>query len=194
MFAQIFRQLLGHAFGKRCHQHALALSGTFVDLGKHIIDLRERRTNFHFRVHEPRRAHHLFNDLSAFFQFVCGRRCRHKDRAAHFALEFVKAKRSVVQRRRQTKPILHERFLSRAVASIHTAQLPHHHVAFVKKHDAVGGQIVDETWRSLSGSKPREVTRIVFDALAKAHLIEHFQVKKRSLLQALRFYELIVSV
>ena len=38
------------------------------------------------------------------------------------------------------------------------------------------------------------MARIVFDALAKAHLIEHFQIKKRALLQALRLHELVVPI
>ena len=157
VFAQILGEFFCHALGKRRHQNALARRSPFVDFGKHIVDLRECRTHFHFRIHKPRGAHHLFDNLRALFQFVRGRRSRHENRTAHLALELIEPQRSVVQSRGQAETVLHKRFLAGTVAAVHAPELPHHHVTFVKKHDAVGRQIVNETRRRFSGSQPREV-------------------------------------
>ena len=60
-------------------------------------------------------------------------------------------------------------------------------MAFIEKHEGIAGEVVNKARGRLPGRKVRQMPRIVFNALAKAHLIEHFKVKKRSLLQTCRF-------
>ena len=73
------------------------------------------------------------------------------------------------------------------VALVHPAQLPHHDVTFVKEHDGVLGEVVDQTGRRFPRGKSRQMPGVVFDSFAEPHLIEHLKIKKGSLLQARRF-------
>ena len=65
-------------------------------------------------------------------------------------------------------------------------------MAFIKEHQRISGQIVNEAGRRSTGSETSQVAGIVFDPFAEPHLIEHFQIEIGALLQTLRFYEEIV--
>ena len=186
-------QIFGHALGQRGDQHAVATRHPQTDFGQHVVDLGARRAHFQTRIDQPGRPHHLLGDARRQPQLVIGRRGRHKDAAAHLALELVETQRPVVQRRRQPEPDLHQRFLARTVALVHAPELRHGNVRLVDDHQRVGGQIVDQRRRRLAGRSPRHVARVVLDALAEAQFVEHLEIEAGALLEALRLDQLAGS-
>ena len=192
-FGQKVSQIFRHFLGERRHQHAFALLYSFRNFRQKIVHLCRCRPDFNRRINQACRTHDLLDHLPlTAFEFVFRRRCRHENRLTHFGLELIKPQRPVVERRGQSEPVANQRFLSRTVTAVHAAELSHHHVAFIKEHQRISGQIVNEAGRRGPGSKPSQVAGIVFDSFAEPHLIEHFQIEIGALLQALRFYEEIV--
>ncbi len=108
-------------------------------------------------------------------------------------LEFFKLQRPVIHGRRQAEPKLHQCGFARTVAPVHGAQLPHGDMAFIDKHQGIGGQIVDQRGRRLARRRTRQMPRIVFDALTKAQLLQHLEIKTGALLQALGLDQLVVG-
>ena len=56
----------------------------------------------------------------------------------------------------------------------------------VDEHQRVGGQVIEQGRRRLTRLAPREVARIVFDALAETQLVKHLEIEAGALLDALR--------
>ncbi len=144
------------------------------------------------RIDQPGGPHHLLHDLRLVLLLVFGGRRGDEDRPPHHALELVEAQRAIVERRRQTKTVVDQVFLARTVAAIHAADLRYGDVALVDDHQRVARQIIEQRRRRLAGCAPREVTRVVLDALAEAHLVQHLEIEPRALLDALAFDELVV--
>ena len=67
-------------------------------------------------------------------------------------------------------------------------------MGLVDHDEEIVGEIVDEGGRRLAGLAPGQMAGIVFDALAAAHLFEHFQIIERPLRQALLLYQAICGV
>src|SRR4029079_17927493 len=114
--------------------------------------------------------HHLFHDLRLVLLLVSGGSRGDENRPPHHALELIEAQRAIVERRRQTKTVVDQVFLARTVTAIHAADLRYRDVTFVDDHQRVARQIIEQRWRRLSGCATREVTRVVLDSLAEAHL------------------------
>ena len=186
MFVVIVGQLLGHALGQRGDQHPLVLGHPRGDFRQQIVHLAGHRADFHFRVHQAGGAHQLLDHLAGVAGFVVGRGGGDKNALRHFVFEFFKFQRPVVQRRRQAKAVFHQIFFARAVAFVHAANLADGDVRFVDDHQRVFGQVINQRRRRFASGVPGKMPRVVFDALAKAHLVEHFQVKTGALLQPLR--------
>src|SRR5207247_8436432 len=74
----------------------------------------------------------------------------------------------------------------RASALVHAAELRDADVALVDDHQRVVRQIIDQGGWRLARLAPREVARVVLDALAEAKLRQHLEVEARALLDALR--------
>ena len=97
-----------------------------------------------------------------------------------------KVKRTVVERRGQAEAVLHQRFLARAVAVIHAVQLRHGLVRFVDEHQVVARKIIEQRRRRFARQASGEVARVVLDAMAVAHGLDHLQVVHGALVHALR--------
>ncbi len=67
-------------------------------------------------------------------------------------------------------------------------------MAFVQKHDRVRRQIVQQGRRGRTFRATGQVARVVFNAFAKADLLQHFQIVPGALLDALRFHELVLAL
>ena len=87
--------------------------------------------------------------------------------------------------------MLHERHLTRAVALVHAADLRHRHVGLVDDAEHVLGKVVDERERRLAGLAAVQMARVVLDAVAEAHGLEHLEVVAGTLLQALSLEQLV---
>ena len=86
--------------------------------------------------------------------------------------------------------MLHERALPGLVAREHAADLGVRLVALVHHDDGVPRQVVHQGRRRLPRGPPREVTRVVLDAVAMPRLGEHVQIEERPLHEPLRFEQL----
>ena len=127
-------------------------------------------------------------------QFVRPRRRRDEDRARRAAFPFLELQRPVVQRRRQPEAELHQRFLARAVALVHGADLRNGDVRFVDHQQRIRRDVVEQARRRLAGHVSGEMARVVLDAVAVADLGHHLQVELRALRQPLRFDQLVLRV
>ena len=101
-------------------------------------------------------------------------------------LELFKRQRTVVERRRHAEAVFDQRFFARAVTVIHAVKLRHGLVRFVDEHQVIARKIIEQRRRRLAGQAPREVARIVFDAMAVAHGLDHLQVVHGALVHSLR--------
>ncbi len=79
----------------------------------------------------------------------------------------------------------HQNFLARTVAVVHAMQLRHRLVAFVDVNHGVAGQVIEQGRGSFARQPPREVPRVVLDAVAIADLLNHLEIEHRALIQAL---------
>jgi hypothetical protein len=66
-------------------------------------------------------------------------------------------------------------------------------VRFIDEHQCIARQVVDQGRRRLAGRAPRQMARIVLDALAEADLEHHLDVEARALFDALRLDQLRLS-
>ena len=72
--------------------------------------------------------------------------------------------------------MLNKRNFARSVAFVHAANLWHRHVALVYDAEHVLGEVVNQGKRRFARLTPVQMTRVVLDAVAKAHRLEHLEV------------------
>ena len=60
-------------------------------------------------------------------------------------------------------------------------------MALIQKHQRVARQIVHQRGRRVTRRGTRQVARVVFNALAVTHFLQHLQVKPRTLFEPLGF-------
>ena len=178
-------QVLGHLLRERGDEHALVTGGALLRLVDDVVDLRGASAHDDLGIQKARRTDDLLHLLLAHLLLVVARRGRHVDELRHARLELIEAQRAVVQAAGQTKPVLGERDLARAVALVHAADLRHGHVALVDDAQEVFREVVDERVRRLAGRAAVHVPRVVLDAGAEPHRLEHLQVVVHAHLQPL---------
>ena len=105
-------------------------------------------------------------------------------------LELVVDQRPVVQRRGEAEPVLHEGKLAGPVPFVHPPHLGQGDVRFVDESKELLGKEVQEHRRPLPFLPAAQVTGIVLDARAVAHLLQHLQVVFRARLDPFRLQEL----
>ena len=64
VLVQVFGEILGHALGQRGDEHAFAARDRGVDLRQHVVDLCAHAADLDLRIHQPRGAHDLLDDLA----------------------------------------------------------------------------------------------------------------------------------
>jgi len=176
-----------HAFGEGGDEHALAFFFADVDFAEQIVHLGADGADFDKRVDQAGGAHHLLHHLAGVLFFVFGGGGRHKHRLRHDAFEFGEFERAVVAGAGQAEAVIHQVLLAAGIAFIHAADLGHGNVALVDKHNRIFGQIVHQRGWRLALFFAGKMAAVVFNAFAKAHFIEHFQVETGALLDALGF-------
>src|SRR5208283_394890 len=108
--------------------------------------------------------------------------------------EFIEIERSVVERRRQPKPVPDKSFLPGPVAIVHSANLRDRDVAFVNEKQPVLREIVEQrVWRC-SRRAAVKVPGVVFNSVAKADFDQHFEIKTGPFLDALCLQKLALTV
>ena len=173
------------------HEHALVLRRAVADLAEQVVDLAGDRAHLDLGIEEARRADDLLDDDALRPSRARSRRASPTRRCtcSTCALELLELERPVVERARQAEAVLDERLLARAVAAVHRADLRHRLVRLVEDEQEVLREVVDERRRRLARLAAREVARVVLDAVAEAHLLEHLEVVHRALLEALLLEE-----
>ena len=184
---EVFRKLLGHAFGDGRHEHLVVVLHALVDLPDQVVDLVQRHAHLQRRVHQPRGADQLFDDHAfALHQLVVRGRGAHVDRRALQLFELREGQRAVVLGRREAEAVLHEVLLAGAVAAEHGVDLRQGDVALVHDHQVVLREIVDQAEGARALGAAVEITRVVFDAGAVPQLLDHLDVVFHALFDTLR--------
>src|SRR6185503_10023802 len=146
------------------------------------------RMHLDFRIHQTRRPDDLLDNLATRLrQFVWSRRRRNINRLPDARFELLKVQRPVVESGRQTKTVFDERAFARLVTFKHSADLWNGLVRFVDHDQRVTWKVVEQGWWRFTGFLAGQVSRIVLDAAAEAHLFDHFEIKHRALMQSLSF-------
>ena len=94
-----------------------------TDLVQEIVDLVAGRAELDLGIDDPGRADQLFCNASRMAQLVRSRRRGDEHHLRHLLDELVEAKRSVVQRRRESEAVVDKRLFARPVTLVHTADL-----------------------------------------------------------------------
>ena len=184
-------QVLGHALGERGHQHALLTRHALANLVLKIVNLPTNRTHIDLGVEQASRTNNLLNVVLANPQLIVARRGRNVDELGNPRLKLIETKRAVIECRRQTKTMLHQRHLTRAIAFVHAADLRHRYMALVDDTEHVLRKVIDQGKRRLARFSTVQMTRVVLDAVTKTHGLEHLEIIVGALLQTLRLEQLI---
>ena len=185
---EIFLEFLGHPLGQSGHEDSLVELLSFADLFEEIVDLVLDRTHFDRRVEQTCRTHNLlYHKTFRFFELIVGRRRADEHLLACNGLEFIEFQRSVVCCRREAEAVFDEHLLARMVAAVHGPDLRDGHVALVDEGDEIIREIVDQTERAHALCTAVEISRIVLDARAVAHLLYELEIIFYPLLQTLGF-------
>ena len=114
--------------------------------------------------------------LRAVLTLVVAGRSRNKDHLVKLGFHFLKLERSVIKGRRQAEAILYQRLFAGVVSAVHGAHLRQGHMALIHKQQKIVREIIQQGGGHTARCSAGEHCRIVLDALAHAHLVEHFNV------------------
>ena len=81
--------------------------------------------------------------------------------------------------------MLHQHLLTRTVTCVHSTNLRQRYVRLIHHQQKILRKIIYQRKRRLTGLASCQMARIVFDAGAVTHLLHHFQIVIRALLQTL---------
>ncbi len=177
VFREVVRQVLGHSFCKRRDQHAFVCGRAPSYFGQHIVDLCPCRSHLDLRIDEPCRAHQLFDGIVGPLGLVIARRRRHIYGLRRQRFEFIETQRPVVERGRQAESVFDQRFLARAIATIHAAELRYRDVTFVDDQDRVMRHVIEQARRRFTFPAARQIARVILDPGAVTEFPNHLQIE-----------------
>ena len=96
---------------------------------------------------------------------------------------------AVVHRGGEAEAVVDEILFARAVSMPHAVELGDGDVGLVDEEEEVAREVVEERGWGLAGEAARHVAGVVFDAVAEAHGLDHFEVEHGALVDALRLDE-----
>ena len=153
---------------------ALRTLGSQSHFVQRIVDLDLGGTHLDGGVEQPSWADDLFDDFPVgVFHLPRARGRTHVDRLAHVLHELFELQRSVVQRARQTKPVLDQHFLACAVSAEHATNLRNCNMAFVHHEQPAFGKVFDECGRRFAGGSSGQMPTVVLDSFAPADFAHH---------------------
>ena len=190
LIQQMVGQILGHLLRERRDEHAFVSRSPLLRLVDDVVDLAGARAHDDLRVQKARRADDLVHLRLAHALLVVARRGRYVDELRNALLELVEAQGAVVQAAGQTEAVFGQGDLAGAVALVHAADLRHRDVGLVDDAEEVLREVVDEGVGRLARRAAVQMPRVVLDAGAKSHGLQHLQVVVHAHLQALGLQEL----
>ena len=190
VFLQIIGQILGHLDGQRCDQSALTALNACAYLAQQILDLTIDRAHHDDRVEQAGRTDDLLCHTAGMLALIFARRGGDKYLLMNLCLEFLKFQRTVVKGRRQTEAVFHQRFFAAVVTAEHAAHLRQHDMALIDHQEEIIREIIQQRCRGRARRPAGQHGRVVLDALAHAHLLQHLHVVVGALLDALGLQQL----
>ena len=184
------RQILSHRFSKCCYKNPFTQCGSVIYFRQQVVHLILCGLNGNNRVKKACRSDNLLNNLRTVFSFKLTGGGRSEYYLIYFFIKFIKSKRSVIERTRQSKAIFDKAFLSCSIPCIHTPNLWKHNMAFIAKKKKIIRHIIYQGKRRLPRLSTAHNSRIVFNALAKTRFPEHFNIIHCSLFNSLCFKKL----
>ena len=192
-FGEIVRQILCHLLGQ-CRDKHLVLCRYFPpDLRNQIVNLTVRPADVNFRIQKSRRTDHLLCAEQFMFLFIFAGCSRAKQHLIDFALELPEIQRPVIERRRKTEAVVHERLLAVPVSVIHGTDLRYRHMRLIDDNQVVVREEIHQGKRFCSRRHEIQMSRIVFDTGAEACLPHHLDVKIGSLRNPLCLEKLVLT-
>src|SRR5208283_5677153 len=166
-----------------------------MDFAYKIVNLEVGRADFDLRVNKAGGPDDLLYDPPSGIGKLMGAwSCGNIYDLFYPAFEFIEIERSVVERRRQPKPVPDKSFLPGPVAVVHSANLRDRDVAFVNEKEPVLLEIVEQrVWRRSRRSAVK-VPGVVFDSVAIAEFDKHFEIEPGSFLNTLGFQQFALTV
>ncbi len=130
----------------------------------------------------------LHHDAGRSREFVGAGRGGNIDGLVDPRFELLEFQRTVVHGRWKTEAVVHQVLLAAAVAVPHAVHLGDGGMAFVDEEQEVARKIIKQRRRGLARQPAGEVARVVFNAVAVAHGLDHFEIEAGALVDALRLY------
>ena len=119
----IIRQIFRHTFCQCRDKNLISLFYFFIDFSDQVIDLTFHRTHLNLRIQKSGRADDLLCAEHLMIRLILSRCRRDKHHLIQFVFEFIKTQRTIVLRRRQAEPIIHQCLFTALITGIHTANL-----------------------------------------------------------------------
>ena len=188
-FCVIAGQIFCHAFGQRGDQDALAFLGALADFGEQVINLTAYRSNFNLRIDKAGRSNNLLhNNAPGLRQLIRAGRCRDIRDLVGAAFKFFKSQRAIVHGRRKPVAIFDQALLAGAIAMPHAVELGNSYVRLIDEKQMILRKIIEQGRRRLAGQATGKMSRIIFDAMAVAHGLDHLQIEPGALMNTLRLH------
>src|SRR5258708_3504527 len=59
----------------------------------------------------------------------------------------------------------------------------------IDEHEEIARNVIEQRWRRFAGKASGEMPRVVLNAMAEAHTLDHLKIEARALMNALRFHQ-----
>ena len=101
--------------------------------------------------------------------------------------ELLEIQRPVIERARQAEAVFDQDGLTRLVAFIHAADLRNGGVRFVDHEQIILREKIEQRERLRAGRATGKMARVILDAVAETHFLQHLEIVFGAHFQALRF-------
>ena len=182
---QVLVQLLCHALGESGDKRALAALYAQVYLLEQVVNLVERRAYLYDGVEKACGADLLHDYALAALQLVVGRGGADIDHLIGQCLELLELEGAVVECGLEAESVVDEVDLPRQVAAVHGAALRQGDMTLIDDGEVVLREIVKQAEGTHAGLASVEISRVVLDARAVAHLAQHLDIVCHTLKQTL---------
>ena len=173
----IIGQILCHPFGQGCHQHLIVFIRFFPDFSHKVINLPFHRPYHNLRIQQPGRTDNLFRPQQLMSLLIGRRSGGYKKQLINMRFKLFKIKRPVIQRRRQTETIIHQRHLSGTIPCVHSSYLRNGDMGFIDHNQEIIPEEIQKGHGRFSRSGAIQMPGVIFDSGTEPGLPQHLNVK-----------------